>query len=51
MKLIDFCIRYPVSVIVDIILAVLFGTLSISRLPRQMTPTVGRPEISVVWGP
>jgi HAE1 family hydrophobic/amphiphilic exporter-1 len=47
MKLIAFCIRYPVSVIVGIILALLFGVISLTRIPLQMTPTVERPEISV----
>jgi HAE1 family hydrophobic/amphiphilic exporter-1 len=47
MKLIAFCIRYPVTVIVGIILALLFGSLALSRIPVQMTPTVDRPEISV----
>jgi HAE1 family hydrophobic/amphiphilic exporter-1 len=47
MNLIAFCIRYPVTVIVGIILAVLFGVLSLTRLPLQMTPTIDRPEITV----
>ena len=47
MRLIVFCVRYPVSVIVGMIFAILFGFISLSRLPLQMTPTVDRPEISV----
>ena len=47
MKLIEFCVRYPVSVIVGMILALLFGVISLTRIPLQMTPTVDRPEISV----
>jgi HAE1 family hydrophobic/amphiphilic exporter-1 len=47
MNLIAFCIRYPVTVIVGIILAILFGVLSLTRLPLQMTPTIDRPEITV----
>ncbi|MGH7426045.1 MAG: efflux RND transporter permease subunit, partial [Candidatus Methylomirabilales bacterium] len=47
MKLVDFCIRYPVTVIVGVLLALLFGVISLFRLPLQMTPTVERPEISV----
>jgi len=47
MKLIEFCVRYPVSVLVGVILALLFGVIALSRLPMQMTPTVDRPEISV----
>lgn len=47
MKLIEFCVRYPVSVIVGMILALLFGVISLARIPLQLTPTVERPEISV----
>jgi HAE1 family hydrophobic/amphiphilic exporter-1 len=47
MKLIAFCVRYPITVIVGMILALLFGVIALSRLPIQMTPTVERPEISV----
>jgi HAE1 family hydrophobic/amphiphilic exporter-1 len=47
MNLIAFCIRYPVTVIVGIILAILFGVISLLRLPLQMTPTIDRPEITV----
>lgn len=47
MKLIAFCVRYPVSVLVGMILALLFGVISLARIPLQMTPTVDRPEISV----
>lgn len=47
MKLIDFCIRYPVSVIVGMIFAVMFGSIALTHLPLQMTPTVDRPEITV----
>ncbi len=47
MKLIDFCIRYPVSVLVGVILLILFGFIAMFRIPVQMIPTVDRPEISV----
>jgi len=47
MSLIAFCVRYPVTVIVGMILALLFGVIALLRLPIQMTPTVERPEISV----
>ena len=43
MKLITFCIRYPVSVIVGIILA-LFGVISLTRIPLQMTPPSTAPR-------
>ena len=37
----------PVAVIVAGILIVIFGTLSLMRLPIQMTPDIERPEISI----
>ena len=37
----------PVAVIVAGILVVIFGTLSLLRLPIQMTPEIERPEISI----
>jgi HAE1 family hydrophobic/amphiphilic exporter-1 len=46
-KLIELSIRYPVSVLVAVMLAVLFGIIGLSRLPIQMIPTIDRPEISV----
>ncbi len=47
MKLIEACIKYPVTVLVGVVLAILFGAISLSRLPWQMVPTIDRPEISV----
>ena len=47
MGIADFCVRNPVSVTVGILLAVLFGTIALLRLPIQMIPTVDRPEITV----
>lgn len=47
MKLIAFCVRYPVSVWVGVCLAVLFGFLALLRMPLQMVPTVDRPDITV----
>ncbi len=37
----------PVAVIVAGILVVIFGTLSLMRLPIQLTPEIERPEISI----
>lgn len=37
----------PVAVVVAGILVVIFGTLSLVRLPVQMTPEIQRPEISI----
>jgi HAE1 family hydrophobic/amphiphilic exporter-1 len=47
MKLIEFCVRYPVTVWVGIVLSVLFGAIALFRLPVQMVPTVDVPEITV----
>jgi len=51
MKIIDASIRYPVSTAVGVILLVLFGTLSLFRIPVQLTPNVDEPEITVttIW--
>ncbi len=40
----------PVAVAVGCILLVIFGLLSLSRLPIQMTPNIDRPTISVSTG-
>lgn len=47
MKLIEFCVRYPVTVWVGIVLTLLFGGIAFTRLPLQMIPTVDVPEITV----
>ncbi|MFQ5846367.1 MAG: efflux RND transporter permease subunit [Candidatus Methylomirabilales bacterium] len=47
MKLIEACIKYPVTVLVGVLLAILFGSISLFRLPWQMTPTIDRPQITV----
>ena len=47
MNLIRFCIRYPVSTAVGVILLLLFGIISFLRLPVQLTPDVDKPEITV----
>jgi len=46
-KLIEQSIRYPVSTAVGVILIVLFGFISLFRLPIQLTPNVEAPEITV----
>ena len=40
----------PVAVAVGCILLVLFGLISLSRLPVQMTPNIDRPSISISTG-
>jgi HAE1 family hydrophobic/amphiphilic exporter-1 len=51
MKLVDISIKKPVTVTVGVILLVLFGLISLFRIPIQLTPNVDKPEISVetVW--
>jgi HAE1 family hydrophobic/amphiphilic exporter-1 len=51
MNLVEGSIRYPVRVAVGAILILLFGTLSLMRIPVQLTPTVDEPEVSVttIW--
>lgn len=51
MKIVDTAIKKPVTVAVGVILIVLFGILSLFRIPIQLTPDVDLPEISVetVW--
>lgn len=47
MSIIQFAIRYPVTTTVGVILVVLFGVVSLTKLPVQLTPDVSKPEISV----
>ena len=47
MTLTKISLSNPVAVIVACILIGIFGVLSITRLPIQMTPDIARPEISV----
>ncbi|RXK04439.1 efflux RND transporter permease subunit [Halarcobacter bivalviorum] len=51
MDLIKFSIKNPVTIIVSVLIVVLFGFLSLSKLPYQLTPTVTKPEIKIttVW--
>lgn len=51
MKLVDTAIKKPVTVTVGAILLALFGSISLFRIPIQLTPNVDLPEISVetVW--
>ncbi len=37
----------PVAVVVAVILAILFGIISLTRLPVQLTPEIERPEITI----
>ncbi|MBW1990147.1 MAG: efflux RND transporter permease subunit, partial [Deltaproteobacteria bacterium] len=47
MNPIRFAINKPVTVAVGVILVLLFGVIGITRLPKQMTPDVTEPKITV----
>ena len=47
MKLVGTAIKKPVTVSVGVILVLLFGFLSLFRIPIQLTPNVDLPEISI----
>ena len=47
MQLVQAAIRFPVSVMVAVLLGVLFGMIALSRIPIQMIPTLDKPEITV----
>jgi HAE1 family hydrophobic/amphiphilic exporter-1 len=47
MKLIENAINYRVSTAVGVLLVVLFGGISLWRIPVQLIPTVERPEIRI----
>ncbi len=47
MDLIKFSIKNPVTIIVSVLIVVIFGFLSLTKLPYQLTPTVTKPEIKV----
>jgi HAE1 family hydrophobic/amphiphilic exporter-1 len=47
MSFIETCIRRPVTVTVAVLLLVLFGLLSLQRVPVQLTPTVDQPVVTI----
>lgn len=47
MNLIDAFVRNPVKVSVGVLLVVLFGSISLKKMPKQMTPDVENPVITV----
>ncbi|GGD33507.1 acriflavine resistance protein B [Malaciobacter pacificus] len=47
MDLIKFSIKNPVTIIVSVLIVVLFGFLSLTKLPYQLTPNVTKPEIKI----
>lgn len=50
MTLTKMALSNPVAVVVAAILIAIFGSLSLSRLPVQMTPEISRPEITISTG-
>lgn len=48
MKLIDISIKKPVTITVGVILLVLFGFISLYRIPIQLTPDIDLSEISIM---
>ena len=51
MDLIKFSIKNPVTIIVSVLIVLMFGFLSLDKLPYQLTPSVTKPEIKIttVW--
>lgn len=47
MDIIRFSIEKPITVAVGVILVVLFGTIGLMQLPKQLTPDVETPEITI----
>ncbi len=47
MKLIESSIRYPVTVIVGVLIALMGGFIALTFVPIQLTPDVARPVITV----
>lgn len=47
MHLIEACVNNPVKVIVGVLLLTLFGSISLFRMPMQLTPEVQIPTLSV----
>ena len=47
MSLTRLAISNPIGVMVAVLLALIFGTISLSRLPVQLTPEVQKPEITI----
>jgi HAE1 family hydrophobic/amphiphilic exporter-1 len=47
MNLIDLSIKKPVTIVVGVLLILMFGFISLMKLPYQLTPNVIQPEIAV----
>ena len=51
MDFINYSIKKPVTILVGVILIIIFGLISLGKLPYQLTPTVTQPKLSVetIW--
>ena len=47
MNFVKLSLGNPVAVIVGIIMALMFGAISLSRLPIQLTPEIQEPKITI----
>ncbi|MBX3440097.1 MAG: efflux RND transporter permease subunit, partial [Planctomycetaceae bacterium] len=47
MQLVDKFIRNPVKVTVGVLLVMLFGFVALVNMPKQLTPEVTRPVLSI----
>ncbi len=47
MNITKLCLANPVALLVAIILILIFGTISLTRLPIQLTPELEEPEITI----
>jgi HAE1 family hydrophobic/amphiphilic exporter-1 len=47
MQLIDSFVRNPVKVTVGVLLVVLFGSIALSKMPKQLTPEVENPVLRI----
>ena len=47
MDLIKFSLKNPITIIVGVLIVILFGIISLSKLPYQLTPNVTKPEIKI----
>ena len=48
MKLIEQSLKYGVTVAVGVIMIILFGIISLFRIPVQLVPDVSQPELTVI---
>ncbi len=47
MDLIKFSIKNPVTIVVSVLIVLIFGFISLDKLPYQLTPSVMKPEIKI----